>query len=131
MFATFIIPEMVFPWLQWRQRSRNTTFSLAVVPIPKSQTNADNPLNYRPITLLSVVSKVMERFIAEYMNTRMNRNCSQMLNGGSVLENLQLQLLCQHFTTSSNLVLMSHLCCLIYVKLSLVSPISLSYKSLD
>ena len=34
--------------------------SSSVVPIPKSP-NTDNPSNYRPISLLSVVSKVMER----------------------------------------------------------------------
>ena len=32
----------------------------SVVPTPKSSANADNPSNYRPIYLLSVVSKVME-----------------------------------------------------------------------
>ena len=35
----------------------------SVVPIPKSSGNADNPSNYRPISLLSVVSKIMERHI--------------------------------------------------------------------
>ena len=35
----------------------------SVVPIPKSSGNADNPSNYRPISLLSVVSKIIERHI--------------------------------------------------------------------
>ena len=35
----------------------------SVVPIPKSSANVDNPSNYRPISLLSVVSKIMERHI--------------------------------------------------------------------
>ena len=35
----------------------------SVVPIPKSSGSADNPSNYRPISLLSVVSKIMERHI--------------------------------------------------------------------
>ena len=33
----------------------------SIVPIPKSQTNTDDPCNYRPISLLPVVSKLLER----------------------------------------------------------------------
>ena len=33
------------------------------VPIPKSQTNTDDPCNYRPISLLPVVSKLLERHV--------------------------------------------------------------------
>jgi len=70
--------------------------------------------------------------ISVVSNTWLNRNCSEMISGGSVLENLQLQLLCQHFMKPSNLwkmVLMSYLCFLTYVKHSIVSPFFLSYKS--
>ena len=35
----------------------------SVVPVPKSSANIDNPSNYRPISLLSVVCKIMERHI--------------------------------------------------------------------
>jgi len=33
----------------------------SVVPIPKSSTNTDDPPNNRPISLLAVVSKLLER----------------------------------------------------------------------
>ena len=35
----------------------------SVVPIPKTPTNSENPSNYRPISLLSVVSKLLEKHI--------------------------------------------------------------------
>ena len=35
----------------------------SVVPIPKTATSTDNPSNYRPISLLPVVSKLLEKYI--------------------------------------------------------------------
>jgi len=35
----------------------------SVVPIPKSSVKTDNPYNYRPISLLPVISKLLERHI--------------------------------------------------------------------
>ena len=35
----------------------------SVVPIPKTATSTDNPSNYRPISLLPVVSKLLEKHI--------------------------------------------------------------------
>ena len=64
--------------------------------------NADNPLNYRPISLLSVVSKIMERhiYIIVYLADQEFLSAAQW--GGFALGNPQLQLLCQLFTTFSN-----------------------------
>ena len=35
----------------------------SVVPIPKSTANTENPCNYRPISLLSIVSKLLEKHV--------------------------------------------------------------------
>ena len=43
-----------------------TSWKLAsIVPIPKS-TNKSNPNDYRPISLLSIVSKLLERYVYKY-----------------------------------------------------------------
>ena len=36
---------------------------VSVVPIPKTATSTDNPSNYRPISLLPVISKLLEKHI--------------------------------------------------------------------
>ena len=85
----------------------------SVVPIPKSSANIDNPLNYGPISLLSVVSKIMERHIYSIVFEHLaERDLSLLHNGGFALGNSQLQFLCQLFMTFSNswiMVLMSPL----------------------
>ena len=34
-----------------------------IVPIPKCSSNLDNPSNYRPISLLSIISKLLEKHL--------------------------------------------------------------------
>ena len=62
------------------------------------------PLNYRPISLLSVVSKIMERHIYSivFEHLAVQEFLSAAQWGGFALGNPQLQLLCQLFTTFSN-----------------------------
>ena len=36
---------------------------LLYIPIPKSSSNTDNPTNYRPISLLPIISKLLEKHI--------------------------------------------------------------------
>ena len=52
----------------FNQSIRNSVFpqlwkTAAVVPIPKSPSGKDSPRHYRPISLLSVLSKLMERHV--------------------------------------------------------------------
>lgn len=50
-----------------------TTWKVAhVIPILKSNKSPDNPLNYRPISLLSSVGKVFEKCILYRLNTYLN-----------------------------------------------------------
>ena len=43
-----------------------------VVPIPKSNNNKDLPNNYRPISLLSVLSKLLERHVHKLLADRLS-----------------------------------------------------------
>ena len=99
----------------------------SVVPVPKSSANIDNPSNYRPISLLSVVCKIMERHIYSIVFEHLaERDLSLLHNGGFALGNSQLQFLCQLFMTFSNswiMVLMSPLSFSTCVKHSTVFPI--------
>ena len=96
-------------------------------PPYKASGNVDNPSNYRPISLLSVVSKIMERHIYSIVFEHLaDREFLSAAHGGFALGN---PLLCQPFTTSSNswkMALMSPLSFLTCVKHSTVFPIFLS-----
>jgi len=46
----------------------------SVVPIPKSPQNTDNPRNYRPISLLPVISKLLERHIHSVVYNHLTEN---------------------------------------------------------
>ena len=79
----------------------------SVVPIPKLSGNADNPSNYMPLSLLSVVSKIMERHIYSIVFEHLQLADQEFLSAAQwgfnfALGNPQLQLSCQLFTTSSN-----------------------------
>ena len=50
-----------------------------VIPIPKSSDNTDNPCNYRPISLLPVISKLLERHIYSVVWEHLTE--SEMLDG--------------------------------------------------
>ena len=46
----------------------------SVVPIPKASPNTDNPRNYRPISLLPVISKLLERHIHSVVYNHLTEN---------------------------------------------------------
>ena len=47
--------------------------SSSVVPIPKSTTNRKNANNYKPISLLSIVSKLLERHFYHHITNVLNK----------------------------------------------------------
>ena len=58
MFLTYALRKTVFP---------SELKKAKVVPLPKS-TEKTNPTNYRPISLLSVLSKLLEKHVHIYLN---------------------------------------------------------------
>ena len=58
MFLTYALRKNVFP---------SELKKAKVVPLPKS-TDKTNPTNYRPISLLSVLSKLLEKHVDIYLN---------------------------------------------------------------
>ena len=90
------------------------------VQISKSQTNADNPLNYRPISLLSVVSYVMERHIYSivYEHLAEQELLSDVPLGFSPGKSTVTALVSLSY---GKMVLISNLCFLTYIKLLIVS----------
>ena len=62
-----------------------------VVPIPKSA-NRSEATDYRPISLLSVVSKMLERHFHQYVTKHLNACHPLSNNGASSLASQQLQL---------------------------------------
>ena len=63
----------------------------SVVPVPKSSKH-NEVANYRPISLLLVVSKLLERHIKQSPPTSMKLDHSPISSGDSNLENPQSQL---------------------------------------
>ena len=59
MFLTYALRKTFF--------RLNFFFKAKVVPLPKS-TDKTNPTNYRPISLLSVLSKLLEKHVHIYLN---------------------------------------------------------------
>ena len=62
-----------------------------ITPIPKHG-HRTNPSNYRLISLLSIVSKLLEKNMAQLLTERMAVNRYLLINGGSVKENQLLVL---------------------------------------
>ena len=60
-------------------------------PIPKHG-HRTNPSNYRLISLLSIVSELLEKNMAQLLTERMAVNRYLLINGGSVKENQLLVL---------------------------------------
>ena len=58
MFLTYALKKKVFP---------SELKKAKVVPLPKS-TDKTNPTNYRPISLQSVLSKLLEKHVHIYLN---------------------------------------------------------------
>ena len=58
MFLTYALRKTFFP---------SELKKAKVVPLPKS-TDKTNPINYRPISLLSVLSKLLEKHVHIYLN---------------------------------------------------------------
>ena len=51
-----------------------------IVPIPKCSSNLDNPSNYRPISLLSILWKLKNMFTLSFTNFVANTTLSPLLN---------------------------------------------------
>jgi hypothetical protein len=62
-----------------------------VIPIPKPGKDFSNPSNYRPISLLSFISKVLEKIILKRLNT--------FVSTQNVLPNHQFGFQVPHFTS--------------------------------
>jgi hypothetical protein len=52
----------------------NTWKHASVIPIPKPGKDHSNPLNYRPISLLSSVSKIFEKIILKRLQDFVSTN---------------------------------------------------------
>ena len=60
--------------------------TLNIVPIPKgSNPNSTDPSEYRPISLLSVVSKLLDKVIHKRVLTSLEESCPQPNNQWEVL----------------------------------------------
>ena len=59
MFLTYALRKTVFP---------SELKKAKVVPLPKSTEKTTNPTNYRPISRLSVLSKLLEKHVHIYLN---------------------------------------------------------------
>ena len=62
----FLIDESRF-----KKKNQSQLKKAKVVPLPKS-TDKTNPTNYRPISLLSVLSKLLEKHVHIYLNDYLN-----------------------------------------------------------
>jgi hypothetical protein len=62
-----------------------------VIPIPKPGSDPSDPSNYRPISLLSSISKILERIILQHLNA--------FISGHNVLPNHQFGYRAAHSTS--------------------------------